>query len=72
MEKRYYQPEIETMSVEEIKKLYKEKGYSVVAFTDHDVFLQHNDLTDGEFLALNGYEMEINQKKIQITLEALF
>ena len=55
-------------SPEELKELYKAQGYSIVAFTDHDVFLQHNDLTDGSFLALNGYEMEINQKKFQITL----
>ena len=47
------------MSVEEIKKLYKENGYSIVAFTDHDVFIPHNDLTDENFLALNGYEWEI-------------
>ena len=47
---------------EQLKEDYKSHGYSVVAFTDHDVFLQHNDLTDGEFLALNGFEVEINEK----------
>lgn len=50
-------------SPEEIKKLYKEQGYSIVAFTDHDIFLTHNDLTDSDFLALNGYEMEVNEEK---------
>ncbi len=45
----------------EIKKLYSEKGYSVVAFTDHDIFLPHNDLTDGSFLALNSHEVEITE-----------
>ena len=53
---------------EEVKRLYKEQGYSVVAYTDHDVFLIHNDLTDDEFLALNGYEMEVNQLKENATL----
>lgn len=55
-------------SPEEIKRLYKEQGYSVVAYTDHDVFIPHNELTDSEFLALNGYEMEINQTKDKVTL----
>lgn len=48
---------------EEVKALYKRLGYSIVAYTDHDVFLQHNDLTDDTFLALNGYEMEINEPR---------
>lgn len=47
-------------SVEEIKEAYTAKGYSIIAFTDHDVFLPHNDLSDDNFLALNGYEMEVN------------
>ena len=47
-------------SIEEVKEAYKAEGYSIVAFTDHDVFLIHNDLTDDDFLALNGYEMEVN------------
>ena len=53
---------------EEIKRLYKEQGYSIIAYTDHDVFLQHNELTDDTFLALNGYEMEVNQAKTDINL----
>lgn len=48
---------------EEIKKIYKDLGYSVVAYTDHDVFIHHDDLTDGEFLALNGFELEVNDNK---------
>jgi len=47
---------------EEIKELYKSLGYSIVAYTDHDVFIPHNDLTDETFLALNGYEVEINDE----------
>ena len=43
----------------EIKQLYKEKGYSIVAYTEHEIFLPHNDLTDESFLALNGFEMQI-------------
>lgn len=44
---------------EEIKALYMKKGYSIVAYTDHDIFLPHNDLTDENFLAMNGFEVEI-------------
>lgn len=50
------------MTPEEIKKYYKENGYSVVAFTDHDVLVPHPELTDEEFLPLNGYEMEVNEE----------
>lgn len=49
------------LSLEEIKQLYKANGYSVVAFTDHDVFLPHHDLTDEGFLALSGFEAEFNE-----------
>ena len=43
---------------EEIKEVYSRNGYDIVAFTDHDAFIPHNDLTDEKFLALNGFEME--------------
>lgn len=51
-------------TVEQIKERYKALGYSAVAFTDHDVFIPHNDLTDGEFVALNGFEAEINEPRV--------
>ena len=47
-------------TVDELKKMYMEQGYSAIAFTDHQVFLTHNDLTDKDFVALNGYEVDIN------------
>lgn len=49
-----------SFSVEEIKKAYKDRGYSIVAFTDHDVFIPHPELNDDDFLALHGFEVEIN------------
>ncbi len=49
-----------TMTPEEVKNHYKENGYAIVAFTDHDVLVPHPELADDEFLPLNGYEMEIN------------
>lgn len=41
----------------EIKEIYKELGYSVVAYTEHEILVPQNELTDDEFLAINGFEM---------------
>ena len=38
-----------------------EHGYSVVAYTDHDIMIPHDELADEHFLPLHGYEMEVNQ-----------
>lgn len=48
-----------TLTPEQIKEVYKQKGYSVVAFTDHEKLYDRQNLTDDEFLALNGYELEM-------------
>lgn len=47
---------------EEIKQLYSEQGYSVVAFTDHEVFIPHNELTDNDFVALNACEISVSEQ----------
>ncbi len=49
------------LTPEEVKELYKRHGYSVVAFTDHDILIPHPELRDGDFLPLNSYEMEVNE-----------
>lgn len=49
-----------TTTPEETKKIYMEKGYSIVAFTDHEVIVPHNDLADENFLPITSYEMGIN------------
>ena len=46
-------------SPEKVKRIYRSQGYSVVAFTDHDVIIPHDDLRDKDFLPLNGMEIEI-------------
>lgn len=46
---------------EEVKKIYKERGYSIVAYTDHDIMIDHGYLADEDFLPLRGYEMEITE-----------
>lgn len=49
-------------TVEEIKADYMAHGYAVVAFTDHDVMIDHSDLNEPDrFLALTSYEVETNQ-----------
>ena len=44
------------LTPEEVKALYKEHGYSIVAFTDHDILIPHKDLKDDSFLPLNGLD----------------
>lgn len=44
-------------SPEEIKKLYFGEGYSIVAYTDHEVFVPHRELTDENFVALSAVEI---------------
>lgn len=50
------------LSPEEMKKLYTENGYSIIAFTDHNRFVTHNELSDENFLALNGVENAADEK----------
>lgn len=46
---------------EEVKALYKSRGYSAVCFTDHEVLIDHSDLCDEDFIALHGYEVAVKQ-----------
>ena len=45
---------------EEAKGAYKAQGYSILAITDHNIFIPHNDLTEDDFLMLNGIEYNVN------------
>ncbi len=49
------------LSVEEIRESYIKMGYSIVAFTDHDIYIPHPELASEDFLPLNGFELEINE-----------
>ena len=46
---------------EKVKEVYKNHGYSIVAYTDHDVLLDHSDLNDDGFLALTSCEYAVNE-----------
>ena len=50
------------LTPEEIKECYKEKGYSIVAYTDHNIMINHSYLADEDFLPLIGYEMDVNEQ----------
>ena len=45
-----------TMTPEEVKEHYLKNGYSVVAFTDHEVPVAHPELTDENFIAITSFE----------------
>ena len=51
------------LTPEEIKEAYKSRGYSIVAYTDHEILIPHPELADEDFLPLNGYEYEIISPK---------
>ena len=44
---------------QEMKELYKNNGYSILAITDHEVPKNHSYLTDPDFLMITGYETYI-------------
>ena len=44
---------------QELKKMYKENGYSILSITDHETPKSHSYLTDSEFIAITGYETYI-------------
>lgn len=45
---------------EELKALYKEKGYSILAITDHEGLFPHFELDDESFTTIVGTELEFN------------
>lgn len=49
------------LTPEELKSYYMENGYSIIAYTDHDIMIAHDELNDERFLALHGYEMEFDE-----------
>ena len=56
-------------SVEELKAAYKEHGYSIVAFTDHEHIIDNSHLNDEEFLAITSCELAIKEFPEQSSLK---
>lgn len=48
------------MTPAEVKAEYQKRGYSIVAFTDHEALVPHTDLTDESFVAITSYEIATN------------
>ena len=49
------------MTAEEVKKAYMAKGYSIVAYTDHEIMIPHNELSDENFLAITSTEIVVDE-----------
>lgn len=47
------------LSVDEMIAAYKERGYSVLAITDHEAPYDHSDKSDDKLLLITGYEAYI-------------
>ncbi len=58
-----------TLTPNRIKEEYKKRGYSVVAFTDHEHIIDNSYLSDEEFLAINGCEIAIKEFPKESTLK---
>ena len=48
-----------SLSPQELKEVYKAKGYSVLAITDHEWMQAHPELNDPDFLTITSYEMTL-------------
>ena len=51
-----------TLSPQEVKQLYKEKGYQILALTDHNITADHSDMNEPDFLMLTGVEINLNHE----------
>ena len=51
------------LTPEELKNRYKSNGYSILAYTDHELLVDHSDLNDENFLALTGFEYAFVEKE---------
>ena len=50
------------LTPEELKQIYKSAGYSILAYSDHNVLIDHSDLNDENFLALTSTEIDVTEK----------
>jgi hypothetical protein len=50
------------LTPQQAKREYMKRGYSILAYTDHEVLVPHNDLSDENFLAITSYECHINER----------
>ena len=55
------------LTPEQLKEEYKKRGYSIVAFTDHEHVIDNSHLNDEEFLAITSCELAIKEFATQST-----
>lgn len=48
---------------EQIKKMYMEKGFSIISITDHEYLYDHSYLSDENFLAITGMELDTDNEE---------
>ena len=58
------------LTPEQIKDIYKSRGYSAVAFTDHEHLIDNSHLTDDGFVAITGCELAIKEESSGSTLRS--
>ena len=51
------------LTPEEAKEAYKAHGYSIFAYTDHHIMVDHSYLADEDFLPLIGWEFDVCEDK---------
>jgi len=49
------------LAPQQVKDMYKAKGYSIVAFSDHNILVNQSELNDENFLAINSLEVDLTE-----------
>ncbi len=50
------------LSPVEVRDAYKEKGYSILALTDHSVIVEHPELNQEDFVMITGVEIDMDDR----------
>lgn len=50
------------LTPEQVRDAYKERGYSILALTDHSVIVEHQKLNQQDFLMLTGVEIDVDDR----------
>lgn len=53
------------LRAEEMKQAYMAHGYSILAFTDHRIYRNHQDLDDENFLTIPAVEVDMNEESAE-------
>lgn len=76
-EKKFYKANLHThstnsdgrLSPEQVKEEYKKRGYSVLAFTEHEHLIDNSYLNDEDFLTITSCEVAVKEFAEQSTLK---